>query len=122
MQVVLDGDALNYSPGVVEMARALDVDPLRLALGWGDWQLVATCGPHDLEVLSQIASRTRTELHRLGRVEDGVGVQLEVAGSRGHLLPLDSQRFAPDSWFSAGLDAYTDVLLHGPLQHPVADI
>jgi len=122
VKVVVDGDSLTYSPGVAEIARDLNTEPLRLALGWGDWQLIGTCTPDALDALGQIASASHTELHQIGRVETGTGVQLEFAGRRGLLLPLDSQRFATDSWFSAGLDAYVDLLLGGPLHYPVTNI
>jgi thiamine-monophosphate kinase len=115
-RVVVEGDALSYSAGVTDIAAKLRTDPLRLALGWGDWQLVATCRGEDMDALVELAHDEGTEVHRLGRVEQGSGVELELGGLRGALLPLDSQRFAPDSWFSAGLDAYIELLLHGPLQ------
>lgn len=114
-RMVIEGDSLTYSAGVVDIARELDTDPLRLALGWGDWQLVATCRSDKLDALAELAHAAETALHRLGRVEEGTGVGLDRRGSHGDLLPLDSQRFASDSWFSAGLDAYIDTLLHGPL-------
>jgi thiamine-monophosphate kinase len=122
VKVVVDGDALTYSDGVAEVARDLETEPLRLALGWGDWQLIGTCRTDALDALGQIAAASQTELHRIGHIEGGAGVQLDYAGRRGPLLRLDSQRFAPDSWFSAGLDAYVELLLNGPLQDPAANI
>jgi thiamine-monophosphate kinase len=115
-QVVVEGDALTYSPGVTEVADRLATEPLRLALGWGDWQLVATCRHEAIEALAELAQAAETELHSIGRVEEGSGVQLELGGSQRALMPLDSQRFTPDSWFSAGLPAYIESLLHAPLQ------
>lgn len=115
VRLVVEADPVGFSDGVTRVARRLDTEPLRLAMGWGDWQLVGTCAPESLDALGQVVEHTGTELHRLGRVEDGAGVTAEVAGRSGPLMPLDSQRFAPDSWFSVGLDAYCEFLLNSPL-------
>jgi thiamine-monophosphate kinase len=115
-RLIIEGDALTYSAGVADIAHELNTDPLRLALGWGDWQLVATCPNEHLDAVAAIARETGTGFFRVGRVEAGCGVDLELRGSSGALVPLDSQRFAPDSWFSTGLDSYVEMLLHAPLQ------
>jgi thiamine-monophosphate kinase len=115
--MIVEGDGLVFGDDVSRVARQLDADPLRLALGWGDWQLVATCRSECLARLAAAAQHAATGLHVLGHVEEGDGgVDLDAGGSRGALLALDSERFAPESWFMAGLDAYIDILLHGPLQ------
>lgn len=112
----LDREALDFSEHVRHVARELDVDPLRLALGWGDWQLIATCPPRNTPRVAELAAESGDELHVLGEVIDGAGVRLQEGGDQGPLLPLDSQRFMPDSWFSAGVEGYIDAMLTSPLR------
>ena len=102
------------------MARTLDVDPARLALGWGDWQLIGTCPPEHVDDARRLAAVAECEVHEIGQCEQGAGVLAAVSGDRSPLLALDSERFAPDSWFSAGIDAYVERMLHAPFteSHP----
>ena len=97
------------------MAQRLGVEPFRLALGWGDWNLVGTCRRGDLDALRRAVESEGSTLHELGQVEDGVGVELHHQGVEGPLLPLDSQRFTSGSWFTAGLEGYIDTLMLSPL-------
>jgi hypothetical protein len=46
---------------------------------------------------------------------EGSGVTLDTGDAAGPLLALDSQRFAADSWFTAGLDSYIERMLEAPL-------
>jgi thiamine-monophosphate kinase len=111
----LEHEAFHFSERVSHLAAALEVDPVRLALGWGDWQLVATCRSADTPRIAQFVAESGDELHILGRVVEGVGVRLRKRGREGLLIPLDSQRFRPDSWFSSGLDSYIEAMINQPL-------
>ena len=100
---------------VLEVSSGLQIEPIRLALGWGDWQLVATCSPNDLNRVREISKRHEVPLHVLGEVQNGAGVTLKCSEGVGKMFPLDSQRFTRDSWFTAGLESYIEQITLGPL-------
>jgi thiamine-monophosphate kinase len=107
----LDASGMRFGQDVRDMARQLGVDPVRLALGWGDWQLVATTSPRALKELQFAAGAAGIECSVLGRVTDGTDVSIRYRGRHGPLLRLDSERFTKASWFTAGLDAYIATML-----------
>ncbi|MCZ7651934.1 MAG: thiamine-phosphate kinase [Thermoanaerobaculia bacterium] len=108
----LDLDTVEFSRPVRAAAAQLGVPPLRLALGWGDWQLVGTCERDDLERVRAVCDE---EVHVLGVVEPGNEVLAMVGGQLGRLGRFESERFAADSWFTAGLGSYIERILTGPL-------
>lgn len=111
--------SIAYSVEVAEMAERLKVEPLRLALGWGDWQLVITCSAEAWGDIDALAAELGSRATVLGVATEEPGVRLRDSSGEGSLLPLDSQRFAPDSWFSAGLDRYVEMMLSDPLRQPL---
>lgn len=107
----------------VEMVLALHGDgsegaaqddvAMRCKLGWGDWNVVATMPPDSFER----AKEDGEEIFRLGYVREGFGVTLQGAYGDEYPAPrLESERFAKDSWFGGGIDAYVDRLLNAPLR------
>lgn len=114
----LEREAFDFSARVAELAGQLGIDAVRLALGWGDWHLIATCRPSNTRRVAEVVAAVGDEVHVLGEVVEGAGVQLREGNEEGPLLPLDSQRFMPDSWFSAGLDGYIEAMLSHPLRGP----
>jgi thiamine-monophosphate kinase len=113
--VCVERDRLAFPEAVTDVASRLETDPLRLALGWGDWQLVATCPPDRVSAAIKAAESVGESSTVIGTVEEGSGVWLAEGSKKGRLLPLDSQRFAPDSWFSAGIAGYIETMLVAPL-------
>lgn len=111
----LRDDRFQFTPAVVKMAEKLRVKPLRLALGWGDWHIVVSCARGQLEPLLEEAAAKEVSACAIGELEDGHAVLLELDGETAPLLPLDSQRFTKESWFTAGLDSYIETLLEAPL-------
>ena len=105
----------TFHPDVSVMAGKLGVDPCRLALGWGDWQLVMTCSPRHLPTVRDLGDMTETPVHLIGHCEAGSSVIAVGERGSGELLALDSERFAEDSWFSSGLDGYIAKMLEAPL-------
>lgn len=103
----------SYSGLVLDSAARLGVDPIRLALGWGDWQLVVCIRPEGLSAAEAAASVAGEQLHCVGTVSSGGRVTVRHDGRVGALSAPDSQRFSRDSWFSIGLDAYIERLLLG---------
>jgi thiamine-monophosphate kinase len=111
--VVIDFAKVHFSPGVNEVARRLGVTPHRLALGWGDWQLVLTVAPDDLGAISSAVSEIEgSAVYVVGRLAEGPPTVLQAQDGRiGELRPVDSERFTADSWFSAGIEIYIAQLL-----------
>lgn len=97
------------------VAERLGLETVRLALGWGDWQLIAVVQRDNGDEFEGLCSSQAFEHHRIGTVSSTPGVRANYRGRSGLLLPLDSQRFAPSSWMSIGLGSYIDMLIGGPL-------
>ena len=108
-------DHLQYKAVVWRVSRALRVDPVRLTLGWGDWQLIGCT--RDLARVEAICRVHGVEVQALGTVERGVGVNLEYDGKKGPMAHIDSERFTSESWFTAGIQSYISQLLDAPLWH-----
>lgn len=105
-------ERLQFSPYVLEWARRAGVDPVRLALGFGNLELVCAGSAADELRLRQIAKRNGVNLSPLGKVTAGDSV-IEV-GRNGKLMEManfDNERFTLESQFTGGLDAYRDRLL-----------
>ena len=111
----IDKASLSPDVEVRRVAAELAVDPARLALGWGDWQLVATCRREDVPRINAVAAETETSAHVIGKVIDGSDVELLDGANLGPLFPLDSERFSKSSWFAAGLSGYVEQMLTAPL-------
>lgn len=115
VQVFLTVDDWEMSDGVPEVASQLGVRPQRLGLGWGDWQLLVTVSPERLGQLTVLTREAGHSAFVVGEVRSGSGVRAAYEGAEGYLMQLDSQRFAPDSWFGTGIESYIESLLHSPL-------
>lgn len=115
VQIRVDLDAWEIGESALRCASELHVDPVRLCLGWGDWQLVAAVRPHNVELLAAVARECGVVAHRIGSVSSGRGVIATRHDAAGSLMHIDSERFAADSWFKAGIDDYLDRLLKSPL-------
>lgn len=113
--VHLSGERFHFDTSVTAIADELKIDPVRLALGWGDWHVIVACEPTLVGRLFELARANRVPACAIGALVDGQGVSLHHNGESGSLMPLDSQRFTRDSWFSAGLETYVTTLLTAPL-------
>lgn len=113
MHVMMDDVA--FPPEVIRVSSVLGVDPVRLALGWGDWQLVGCLYPSKKDELMALGKHHGVPVYIIGQVRTGYGVVLEHKGRIAEMAPIDSQRFTRESWFTAGLEAYIDLLVNGPL-------
>jgi thiamine-monophosphate kinase len=115
MQMYVNFDDISFHEEVIKVSHLCNVSPIRLSLGWGDWQLVGCINPSNLQALTDISDRNSINIYVIGTVRDGCGVILENKGKIGEMIHLDSQRFTKDSWFTAGLDTYINSLLNGSL-------
>ncbi len=95
---------------------ALDVDPARLWLGWGDWNVIAAVRGSDKDRLADVARTAKFSVHHIGEFIAGEPSVVLKRGDQTQVAPrLESERFAKDSWFAEGINGYIDRLLRLPL-------
>jgi len=111
----IDFSDADVPPEVSKVARLLQIDEVRLFVGWGDWQLVGTVTRSKLHELDAITRDFQVPLQEVGLVVPGDGVYLKHGHDFGRMIPLDSERFTRQSWFTTGIDTYVDSLLSFPL-------
>jgi thiamine-monophosphate kinase len=96
----------------VEGADQLGINPVRLWLGWGDWNVVAAISARKFETAAHLARENDIKIKQIGVLEAGNAevVITGVGGRRSTAPRLESERFARDSWFTAGIDGYIELL------------
>jgi thiamine monophosphate kinase len=104
--VRLDPAVIETDPLVRTVARRCGADPVRLALGFGDLQLVVTARPDRLAAVSSACAEHGVGFTRLGEVVAEAGIFVTVDGHRRRLANFDNERFTAGSQFTGGLDAY----------------
>jgi thiamine-monophosphate kinase len=109
----LEPDHVRWDPVVAAAAALAGIDPLRLAIGWGDWNLLFTVPPKHVGHLTDGLRATGTATHLVGQVVSGSTVTLALQGRVGRMGPFESERLRSDSF--PGIDRYLDTLLHCPL-------
>lgn len=117
-RIHIRGDQIEFDHSVATIAAHLDIDPVRLALGFGDWQLIGSCTQESLDRLQELGEAQDVPVTVIGEVMDGEGVTIERGGEVGNCLPLDSERFTTGSWFTSGLDGYIEILRNERLVQP----
>ncbi|MEP2031428.1 MAG: AIR synthase related protein [Paracoccaceae bacterium] len=110
--LVIDTQAIkDHSLHLTSLER-----PERLWMGWGDWTVVAAVSPDKTQQLRQTCGERGIQAIEIGEFTDSaVGVFLNSGSSKIRLGRLESERFAQDSWFHLGIDAYEQMLRQFPL-------
>lgn len=90
-------------------------DPVRLMLGWGDWNVVCAIDPADFEQVRHIALSESSDCIAIGHANFGSQVYWGSGDQRTVVPRLESERFAKDSWFSEGIDGYVSRLIAIPV-------
>jgi len=104
----------SIDPDALVVADLLRMDPTRLALGWGDWQLCLAVNASD--IASVRAAIAPEPVHEIGKARRGTGLLLRHEDGVDRLWgEFDSERLRNDSWLTAGLQGYVDMLLDSPL-------
>ena len=81
--------------------------PERLWMGWGDWTVVAAINAGSEDALRDLCKDENVLGFEFGEFTDKFqGVKLRDGAEAVKLERLESERFAPDSWFHLGVDAY----------------
>jgi thiamine-monophosphate kinase len=92
---------------------SLEIDPARLWLGWGDWNVIAGVNSSQFERLRAAAATLGTSVHHIGEFIQGSPTVVLKRGIQVQQAPrLESERFARDSWFSEGIEGYVHRLLN----------
>jgi len=89
--IELDFREVEFQSGVAAVANALRVSPVRLALGWGDWQLIVTFREGEARRIEDLCASHGLPFYEVGSIVEGSDLLLrddEVAG------PLDGIGFA----------------------------
>ena len=90
--------------------------PERFWFGWGDWTVVAAVSRTMLPELGRLMGESSLPWSNVGRVLAGPPeVYLVDGAQRTRAQRLESERFAPDSWFIQGIDEYIRRLQDFPL-------
>jgi thiamine-monophosphate kinase len=113
--IELDFAGVEFASEVRAVAEAIGINPMRLALGWGDWQLIVTFTEGAGEQIERLCASFSLPFYRIGSVVAGSEIVLRHGKEVGPLMALDSQRFTAGSWFSAGLESYVSMMLEAPL-------
>lgn len=93
-----------------DAAGKLD-DPARCWLGWGDWNVIVAVRAHQVVEAVGCASEQGHVVIPIGRATSDSG-RLTLSGASEKLPAprIESERFAKDSWFSAGIQSYVNLL------------
>ena len=119
VDIHLDFSRMKWDSVALKVSEFVGVDPIRLAIGWGDWQLIGTVPKAKHDQLVKRMSDIHTPVHTIGKVVPGSGlVKLLYGQDFGEMSPIDSERFSRRSWFTQGIDTYIDDLLNTPLVSP----
>jgi thiamine-monophosphate kinase len=96
----------------VDESEDLGVDPARLWLGWGDWNVLCAVHPEKFEEVLRVGEEVGVSITPIGSFHgETAGVFLHRHGTTLPAPRLESERFAADSWFSEGIQGYISRLL-----------
>lgn len=119
VDIHLNFSKIKWDTAASKVSEFMKIDPLRLAIGWGDWQLIGTVPEEKYNQLVNKMSEINTPVHTIGKVVPGSGsVKLLYEQEFGEMSPIDSERFSEKSWFTQGIDTYISDLLNTPLIIP----
>jgi len=119
VDIHLDFSKIKWDTTTLKVSESMKIDPLRLAIGWGDWQLIGTVPEEKYDQLVSKMSKINTPVHTIGKVVPGSGsVKLLYEQELGEMSPIDSERFSEKSWFTQGIDTCISDLLNTPLIIP----
>ena len=119
VDINLDFSKIKWDTIVLKVSEYVKIDPLRLAIGWGDWQLIGTVPVERYDQLVNKMAEINTPVYPIGKVVPGSGsVNLLYKQEFGEMSPIDSERFSEKSWFAQGIDTYISDLLNTPLIIP----
>lgn len=113
--LIIDLTDLRLSDDVQSAASALDIDAARLLFGWGDWHLVFCVDAVRFDEVRAVAAEVDVLLTRIGELTASRSRRLLRNDREVALDAPESERFAADSWFTAGIGEYIRQLRTFPM-------
>lgn len=113
--ITVEPGSHDYLPEVRRVAELLETDPLRLALGFGNLELVASIAAADFESARTLSSDYSVHMTVLGTVGVHTGVWLRTDRGDKRMNNFDNERFTVDSQFTTGLDSFAHRLRSQPI-------
>jgi thiamine-monophosphate kinase len=111
VDITINDASLIPNPAVKEVANLANIEPQKLMLSWGNWELIFTTPPEAFDEIKEKIESFGTPCTDIGYVHNGCGrVRYETSDSSGLLTNYASERFCKTSIFSHGLDAYISYL------------
>lgn len=95
--------------------ESVGVSPQRLWLGWGDWNIVIAVSKSELSIVNRLIRGGAPLLVAGYFTSEDTNVYVKNTSEIALAPRIESERFARDSWFSQGIDAYIDILKTAPL-------
>lgn len=105
---------INLDALTVPGGSLAEVDPARLWLGWGDWNVIIAVDRNEAPYVSEITRKMGSCAIPIGRIHKGAPepVLFVQRGNTTRVAPrLESERFAVDSWFVEGVEGYINRLM-----------
>jgi len=113
--LTIDLTDIVLSDDIQVAASQLGVDGARFLFGWGDWNVVVSVAPGRFDEVCALAAELNVPVTRLGELTVDRSYRLRRGDREVTLEAPDSQRFAPDSWFTAGIEEYIRQLRTFPM-------
>jgi len=117
VDVIVESSSMIPHPAVRQVAASANLDPKKLMLSWGNWELIVTIRPNAVDEVRSIMESLGTHFQDIGKIREGTGkVWIEEEGRYNLLTNFASERFCSTSFFTHGLDKYLEFLKSEPLQ------
>lgn len=113
--VLVDADNLVLDPLPEKIASFFGVEAIRLALGFGDTQLICTVPSESSGLVEGLFHERGMSICRIGEIIEGEKLLFTSKGSTGELTNFDNERFTLASQFTGGIEAYEKRIFREPL-------
>lgn len=114
-QITLDLDPALLPASLEEEAGHAGINPWNLFFAWGDWAVVLTVDPDDIDALTHLGHMDAGAITRIGTVDAGEpGMFGTVGGIRRALNLLRNENFVEHS-YRRGTTDHVEYLLRSPL-------
>lgn len=121
LDAIVDADRLVPDEPAVEVAEQLDIEPIRLALAWGNWELVCTVPAAAVDEAVRLSKVHEFPLKVVGEMIEGSGRVRMSSNLRQTMTTFASERFSGTSYFTYGIQSYVDWLVNAPLTKDAED-
>lgn len=114
--VKIDVDRIEWPTELQSAAGKIGIEPLRLAFGWGDWNVLVAIRREDVDAARTTCQECGSGFLVIGELtSDDPLVTIRYEGRDGEIGRFESERFAADSWMRDGIDGYIKTLEFGDL-------